>query len=208
MHRWAFLFDMQQSKRNLPQKRRVAILIDGSNFVNCLARAFLGFPALQPFLSSLLEEHDELVFARFYYAPLTSQPHRARWQRFEAINRHVPKLEFWHGHRDEKDREKEVDVALAVDLIYGASHDAFDHVIVVGGDGDHRYAMEVASRMKSVFVVLVEEQKASAVRRLARTTANLHPHNRGVKYREISGQEFMTLGICASGAFEPCPLPI
>jgi uncharacterized LabA/DUF88 family protein len=199
MHRWAFLFDMHH-------RRRVAILIDGSNFVNCLARAFLGFPALQPFLNALVEENDELTFARFYYAPLKNQPYRAYWQRFESANRYVPKLEFWHGRRDEEDREKEVDVALAVDLIHGASHNAFDHAVIVGGDGDHRYAIEVASRMKSVFVVLVEGQKASAVRRLAYVTAKLHPENRGVKYREFPGHEFINLGICASGAFAPCPL--
>ena len=183
---------------------RVAVLIDGSNFVNCLARASLGFPALGPFLR-LVADRSDLVFARFYYAPLQRQPFRGQWQRFEAQNRGVDHLEFWHGHRDANGREKEVDVALAVDLVLGAALDRYDRAIVVGGDGDHRYAIGTAGTIKPILVALVEGQRASAVRGLARDTRGLHAQGRGVKYREFTEQELLERGVCASGAFAPSP---
>jgi NYN domain len=185
---------------------RVAVLIDGSNFVNCLARAFLSFPALAPLLRQLAGD-DDLAFARFYYAPLPDPRYRGLWQRFEASQRSVDHLDFWHGHRDAQGREKEVDVALAVDLVLGAALDRFDRAVVVGGDGDHRYAIQMGGTLKPVLVVLVEGQQASGIRRLARQTMPLHTLGRGVRYREFSGAELIQRGICASGAFEPGPLP-
>jgi NYN domain len=185
---------------------RVAVLIDGSNFVNCLARANLGFPALEPFLS-LLVGPDELIRARFYYSPLRDPRYRGAWQRFEASQRAVHGLYFWHGHRDVRGREKDVDVGLAVDLVLGASQDQFDRAVFVGGDGDHRYAIQMAGTLKPVLVVLVEGQKASGIRRLAKQTETLHSQGRGVRYRELSGAELVERGICASGAFAPSPLP-
>lgn len=99
-----------------------------------------------------------------------------------------------------------MDVALAVDLVLGAAHDTYDFAIIVGGDGDHRYAVQIASTMKPVLVVLVESQQASWVRRMASTEKDLHAKGLGVYYREFSGTELMDLGVCASGEFEPPPI--
>ena len=57
--------------------RRVAILIDGGNFIGSLYRADLGYPALGP-LIAYLAGADDLSYARFYGAPPTRQPWKER----------------------------------------------------------------------------------------------------------------------------------
>jgi hypothetical protein len=96
--RWAFLFlELVLS--------RVAILIDGSNFLAQLDRCGLGYPALAP-LISWIRGTDELVYARFYSAPQLLEPFQSRWQAFRAANRHVAGLDFFQGYRDKQNREK------------------------------------------------------------------------------------------------------
>ena len=67
---------------------RVAILIDGSNFLAELDRCGLGYPALRP-LISWIQGADALVYARFYSAPQLVEPFQSRWQSFRAANRHI-----------------------------------------------------------------------------------------------------------------------
>lgn len=122
---------------------RIAVLIDGSNFLSQLDACGLGYPALAPLLRWIAGS-DELVFARFYSAPYITRAHGARWQAFQDANRHIPELQFFHGYRNSVGEEKAIDVALAVDLIYGCCNNHFDKVVVIGGDGDHIYALKVA----------------------------------------------------------------
>ena len=124
--------------------RRVAVLIDGSNFIGSLYRADLGYPALAP-LITLLAGADTLSYARFYGAPPPLDPWKERWRRFVAANRHVPGLDFFQGYRHASSgEEKAVDVALATDLLYGKIANHFDRVDIIGGDGDYVYALKVA----------------------------------------------------------------
>ncbi len=140
---------------------RVAILIDGSNFLAQLDRCGLGYPALSP-LISWIQGTDELVYARFYSAPQLLEPFQSRWQAFRSANRHIVGLDFFQGYRDKDNREKAIDVALAVDLVYGCAHNHFDRVIIVGGDADHHYAAKIARTMrKSVKVWLMPAQPSS-----------------------------------------------
>ena len=130
----------------------VAILIDGSNFLAELDRCDLGYPALAP-LISWIKGTAELTYARFYSAPQLFEPFHSRWQAFRAANRHVAGLDFFQGYRDKQNREKVIDVALAVDLIYGCAHNHFDRVAIVGGDADHHYALKVARSMRRLIKV-------------------------------------------------------
>jgi hypothetical protein len=100
---------------------RVAILIDGSNFLAQLDRCGLSYPALRP-LISWIQGLDQLVYARFYSAPQLLEPFQSRWQAFREANRHIVGLDFFQGYRDQENREKVIDVALAVDLIYGCAY--------------------------------------------------------------------------------------
>lgn len=122
---------------------RVAIFIDGSNLIAALDRAGLGYPALAPLIEEIRQK-DELVLARFYACPPPKEPWKSRFLAMQHANRHIKGLEFFQGYRNAAGHEKVVDVALAVDLIYGVSHNCFDRADIIGGDGDHLYAIKIA----------------------------------------------------------------
>jgi uncharacterized LabA/DUF88 family protein len=171
-----------------PNVSRVAILIDGSNFLAELDRCGLSYPALGP-LISWIQGTDELVYARFYSAPQLLEPFQSRWQAFRAANRHIAGLDFFQGYRDKANREKVIDVALAVDLIYGCAYDHFDRVAIVGGDADHHYAVKVARSMrKFVRVWLMPAQPSSnlALEKIA--------------YYRMSAPDLLSRGIADRGA--------
>jgi len=118
---------------------------------------------LAPVLT-LIRGTDTLSFARFYSAPFADAAHRGAWQAFRWANRHVPGLDFFQGYRNKDGREKVIDVALAVDLVYGCACDHFDRVAIIGGDGDHIYAYKVAKTMgKTLRVYLLPGQESSAL---------------------------------------------
>jgi hypothetical protein len=173
--------------------RRVAILIDGSNFIGSLYRAHLGYPALAP-LIAYLADGDDLSYARFYGAPPTRQPWKERWQMFVAANRHVRGLDFFQGYRHASNgEEKAIDVALATDLLYGKIANHFDRVAVIGEDGDHVYALKVAKTVVSLRVYLI----GSTSRGLA---------NARVPFTVIQPTELIARGICDPHAGLPVPM--
>jgi hypothetical protein len=136
--------------------RRVAVLIDGSNFIGTLYRADLGYPALAP-LIAYLAGGDDLAYARFYGAPPPREPWKDRWNMFVAANRHVQGLDFFQGYRHASSgEEKAVDAAIVADLFYGKIADHFDRVAVIGGDGDYVYALKVAKTVLPLRVYLFE----------------------------------------------------
>ena len=171
---------------------RVAVLIDGSNFIGSLYRADLGYPALAP-LIAFLAGSDDLSYARFYGAPPRQQPWEHRWHAFVAANREVLGLDFFEGYRHASTgEEKAVDVALAADLLYGKIANHFDRVAVLAGDGDHVYALKVAKTVIRLRVYLI----GSSSRGLA--------HAR-VPFSVFSPAVFVARGICDQGAGSPVP---
>jgi NYN domain-containing protein len=172
--------------------RRVAVLIDGSNFIGSLYRADLGYPALAP-LIAYLAGGDDLSFARFYGAPPPREPWLHRWRMFVAANRCVRGLDFFQGYRHASSgEEKAVDVALATDLLYGKIANHFDRVAVIGGDGDYVYALKVAKTIVSVRVYLIE--------RSAKGLANAR-----VPYTVLEPGRLIAAGICDPRAGSPVP---
>ncbi len=179
----------------------MAILVDGSNFLNELDRAGLGFPALEP-LMRLLSDPDDLLFAHFYAAAprRDSVPHYQNWQRFTAANRNVKKLRFVPGYRNISGKEKGVDVALSVDLTIGACHKQFDRAVVVTADGDMKYAIERAVRYLKmpVTVALIDGMTyAGLAKSFARQGATIFP----LRVADLVG-----LKICAVGRFAATPV--
>ena len=172
--------------------RRVAVLIDGSNFIGSLYRADLGYPALAP-LITYLAGADDLSYARFYGAPPPREPWLRRWRMFVAANRCVRGLDFFQGYRHASSgEEKAVDVALATDLLYGKIANHFDRVAVIGGDGDYIYALKVAKTVVSVRVYLIE--------RSAKGLANAR-----VPYTVLEPESLIAFGICDPQAGSPVP---
>ena len=171
---------------------RVAVLIDGSNFIGSLYRADLGYPALGPLIAYLVGA-DNLSYARFYGAPPPREPWRNRWHTFVAANRQVNGLDFFQGYRHASTgEEKAVDVALASDLLYGKIADHFDRVAVIGGDGDHVYALKVAKTVVRLHVYLIEH----ATKGLA---------NARIPYTVIDPMRLIACGICNPQAGSPVP---
>lgn len=172
---------------------RVAVLIDGSNFIGSLYRADLGYPALAP-LIAYLAGRDRLAYARFYGAPPHRQPWQGRWHSFVAANRHVDGLDFFEGYRHASSgEEKAVDVALATDLLYGKIANHFDRVVVIGEDGDHVYALKVAKTIVRLRVYLV----GSFSRGLA---------DARVPFTILAPVDLVARGICDRGAGAPVPI--
>jgi hypothetical protein len=171
---------------------RVAVLIDGSNFIGTLYRADLGYPALAP-LIAYLAGIDDLSYARFYGAPPPREPWKNRWQQFVAANRHVRGLDFFQGYRHASNgEEKAVDVALATDLLYGKIANHFDRVAVIGEDGDHVYALKVAKTVMSLRVYLIDS--------FSRGLADAR-----VPFTVLQPEELIARGICNPRAGSPVP---
>jgi hypothetical protein len=172
---------------------RVAVLIDGSNFIGSLYRADLGYPALAP-LIAYLAGPDEVAYARFYGAPPRGQPWQRRWHRFVAANRHVEGLDFFEGYRHASSgEEKAVDVVLATDLLYGRIANHFDRVAVIGEDGDHVYALKVAKTIVRLRVYLVDS--------FSRGLADAR-----VPFTILAPGDLIARGICDPCAGAPVPI--
>jgi hypothetical protein len=171
---------------------RVAVLIDGSNFIGSLYRADLGYPALAP-LIAFLARSDDLSYARFYGAPPPHEPWRLRWRAFVAANRHVRGLDFFQGYRHSSSgEEKAVDVALVADLLYGKIANQIDRVAVIGADGDHVYAFKVARTVLRIRVHLIGSASAG----LAKAR---------VPFTVLQRSELIERGICSPRAGSAVP---
>lgn len=173
---------------------RVAIFIDGSNFLSQLDECGLSYPALSPLLT-FLKGKDDLVSACFYSAPQIIQPFKGKWEAFRSANRHVEGLSFFMGYRNNDNGEKVIDVALAVDLIHSAMKKEFGRAVVVGGDGDHIYALKVAKSIcANIHVWMMPNQPSSALRKA------------GFVVRNFEVRELLNLGVCERGAQGGVPL--
>lgn len=166
---------------------KVAIYIDGSNFLSQLDVCDLGYPALKP-LIDFLRGKDELVSACFYSAPQLIQPFKSNWEAFRSANRHVEKLSFFMGYRNKDNGEKAIDVALAVDLVHACTLKTFDRGVVVGGDGDHIYALKVAKSIcPNMHVWMMPTQPSTALRKA------------GFIVRNFEVGDLIRLGVCDRG---------
>jgi uncharacterized LabA/DUF88 family protein len=172
---------------------RVAVFIDGSNLLGQVEACFLSYPALEP-LIKFLRRGDDLAYAGFYSAPQIREPFRSQWNRFQSANRHLSGLTFFMGYRDNNNREKAIDVALAVDLIDRCHRRDFDRAVVVGGDGDHPYALNVARGLcNRLEVWLMPNQPSGALR----------ASGFNVKHFEIA--TLCALGVCERSRFGSVP---
>jgi NYN domain len=145
---------------------RAIVLIDGSNVIGALGRAGLGYPALQPLLRHVLQNED-LVSARFYGNPPPTEPWAGRWKSFASANRHVARLDWFQGYRQKITREeKAVDVAIATDLFHACITGSADKAILIGGDGDHLYALQVAKAFIPIHVYVIETQPTKLLARM------------------------------------------
>jgi uncharacterized LabA/DUF88 family protein len=121
---------------------RVSIFIDGSNLYHGLkdlcGRSNLDYRAFVEWLVG----GRRLLRTYYYNAAITDQqdPNRPAQQRFFAALAAIPYFEVRTGRLEARRSgtfvEKGVDIAIAVDMLSMAYHDAYDVAILVSSDGD------------------------------------------------------------------------
>ncbi len=121
---------------------RVSIFIDGSNLYHGL-KANLGRTDLdfQRFVQWLVNDR-KLVRTYYYNAPVPARQdseRAANQQRFFQTLRRIPYFDIRLGRLEPRGNtfvEKGVDIAIAVDMLSMAFHNAYDTAVLVSSDGD------------------------------------------------------------------------
>lgn len=133
------------------KRKRISLYIDGTNLFAGQYDLFgpkkvLSFQAL---LADIRKYYS--VSKIYFYASYTPQKRSRRPQSFftgEAIfyreARATPSLTFYKGHRSPASgKEKGVDVHLALDMVKDAFIKKYDEAIIMTGDADLIYAVEI-----------------------------------------------------------------
>ena len=158
--------------------------MDGSNVIGAMGRAGLGYPALEPLLAYVVQ-NDDLVSARFYGNPPPTEPWAGRWKAFMSANRHVVGLDWFQGYRQKHTREeKAVDVAIVTDLFHAHITGRAEKAIVIGGDGDHLYALHVARGCIALHVYVIETQPTKMLASMK------------IPFTVLTAGEIVAAGIC------------
>jgi hypothetical protein len=143
----------------------------------------------------MLRGDDDLAFARFYAAPPPEEPWKRRFLAMQRANRHIAGLEYFQGYRTPNGKEKVIDVALSVDSIDGIAENRFDRVAIVGGDGDHLYALKVAHK----------KHRARLRVHLAPGQRNYALGKARIPFTAWSSEQSVAAGIADRGAESPVP---
>ena len=132
---------------------RVAIFIDGSNLYHSLKNNFKRFDLNFAEFARKLSGQRKLV--RTYYYNVLQDPsqkvegHREQSDFLDTL-RKTPYLELRLGTTKLSQGvqvEKGIDVMIATDLLYFASNNTYDIAILVSGDSDFSYTLQVVKNM-------------------------------------------------------------
>lgn len=143
----------KDKSHKLPKKSRVNLYIDGTNL-------FIGLVQMvnankQPDFSSLLRSIvklygiDKIFFYASYMVPANYQKQGRKKlvgieAKFYGQVKKFNNLVFYKGHRSPSSgKEKGVDVHLAADLIKDAFLDRYDQAVIMTGDSDLIYPVEI-----------------------------------------------------------------
>ncbi len=134
-------------------ENKVAIFIDGSNLYHGLKNNFrrqdLNFTA---FINKLCG--NRTLFRAYYYNVLQDankwpDTHKEQGEFLDILNK-TPYLEVRLGSTKLAQGvpvEKGIDIMLASDLLYFGWHDMYDIAILVSGDADFAYALQMVKNM-------------------------------------------------------------
>lgn len=177
-------------------EERVMVFIDGSNLYQSLKKETgdgrLDFSAFV----ELLLSGRRLIRTYYYNTALNQndQPQEYKeQQKFFAQLRKIPyftvKLGYLAG-RLGSFVEKGVDVRIAADMVKYAYEDCFDTGILVSGDGDFAYVVEVVKESgRHVEVVCCKTGSANELRQAADKTTILNPEILAPCRRTLNKQE-------------------
>lgn len=102
-------------------------------------------------LLAAIEQDLKVEEVRFYatymrtdslHSPAEQLMVQAQKKFFDSAKNH-PKVIFYEGHFSGSGKEKGVDVRLAVDMVYLAATGAFSEAVIMTGDADLTYAVEM-----------------------------------------------------------------
>lgn len=161
---------------------RIAVFIDGSNLYHAMeencGRTDLNFEA---FTEKLAEGRP--IYRTYYYN--VRQDDRRRpvgskdQERFLNVLYGTPYLEVRLGRTREHQGvtvEKGVDIMLATDLLQYAWRDHYDTAIVVSGDGDFAYAIQITKDMgKYVEIATFDSNQSPEMGQVADRVHGLQP---------------------------------
>ncbi len=126
---------------------KVEVFIDGDNIsIECqqVYGARLDYKALARLIASRF--HHTLGRVIYYDSPTSNrmiQPGQQRfWEQLRGKHIHV-KLGRTESNYDGSHRQKECDVMLACDMVHGAFTRQYDRAVLVSGDTDYAYAIEM-----------------------------------------------------------------
>lgn len=102
-----------------------------------------------------------------------------------SANRHVSGLDWFQGYRQKHTREeKAVDVAIVTDLFHAHIAGMADKAIVIGGDGDHLYRLQVARGCIPLHVYAIETQPTKMLASMK------------IPFTVLTASEIVAAGIC------------
>jgi len=158
---------------------RVAIFIDGSNLYHSLKNNFKRFDLNFGEFTKKLCGSRQLV-RTYYYNVLQESNQRSEGsheqQEFLETLRKTPYLELRLGTTKLSQGipvERGIDVMLATDLLYFAANNTYDIGILVSGDSDFNYTVQVVKNMGKHVEIAYFENAAS--RDLINLADFLHP---------------------------------
>lgn len=135
----------------MPDRKRVMIFIDGSNFYHglkeCRGKANIDFAHL---IKKLAQADRDLVRVYYYNAPVNrgevpEKKYKSQ-QRFFAGLQALDYLELKLGYLERRPDgavvEKGVDVKIAADMVAFAAKNLYDVAILVSADGDFAAAIQ------------------------------------------------------------------
>lgn len=136
---------------------KTILFVDGSNLFGGLTE-LLGFGThinFRAFLKELRRDfaiNDVRFYATYMKVDTTKPPsHKTQVMAQKAFfdsAKNTPDVTFVKGHFSGSGKEKGVDVKLAVDMTVGACQNQFDEAIIMTGDADLRYAVEITKHLK------------------------------------------------------------
>lgn len=147
------------------------LFVDGSN-LNAGQQEAFGLNSYLDFTRFIkcLERQMKIGFLKvFFYASYSPKHKRpTKKQKLYLANeglfyksvRSLSKCVFFKGHRSKtSEKEKGVDVKLAVDMVHLSHLDQFDDLYLFSGDADFMHALHISRKLgKKVFVIALQNR--------------------------------------------------
>lgn len=148
------VFDKKQKNKTHSKRIKTFLYIDGTNLFVGLVQLF-GLKRL-PTFSSILNNINKLFkIDRIYFYASYTIPSNKKYKssinaevKFYRQVKSIPNLNFYKGHRSPTSgKEKGVDVHLAVDIIKHCLQNEYEKIVIMSGDADLSYPLEVARNL-------------------------------------------------------------